>query len=52
MGAIYTEGDRRWELDVIGKGAKPQVTMMPRLITSFSMSRKLSKMGSRAMPCG
>ena len=24
MGAIYTEGDGRWWLDVIGKGAKPR----------------------------
>lgn len=36
MGAMYTEGDGRWWLDVIGKGSKPRrLPVAPEMLTAF-----------------
>lgn len=36
MGAIYTEGDGRWWLDVIGKGAKPRrLPVSPEMLAAL-----------------
>ncbi len=36
MGAIYTEGDGRWWLDVVGKGAKPRrLPVSPEMLAAF-----------------
>ena len=36
MGAIYTEGDRRWWLDVLGKGNQPRrLPVSPTLLDAF-----------------
>ncbi|HWX03066.1 tyrosine-type recombinase/integrase [Collimonas sp.] len=40
MGAIYTEGDGRWWLDVIGKGAKPRrLPVAPEMLAAFRAYR-------------
>lgn len=40
MGAIYTEGDGRWWIDVIGKGAKPRrLPVSPALRDAFCRYR-------------
>lgn len=36
MGAMYTEGDGRWWLDVVGKGAKPRrLPVAPEMLAAF-----------------
>ncbi|WP_211474301.1 tyrosine-type recombinase/integrase [Collimonas humicola] len=36
MGAMYTEGDGRWWLDVVGKGAKPRrLPVAPDMLAAF-----------------
>jgi site-specific recombinase XerD len=36
MGAIYTEGNGRWWLDVLGKGSKPRrLPVPPEMLTAF-----------------
>lgn len=36
MGAMYTEGDGRWWLDVMGKGSKPRrLPVAPAMLTAF-----------------
>lgn len=36
MGALYSEGDGRWWLDVVGKGAKPRrLPVAPEMLTAF-----------------
>ena len=40
MGALYTEGDGRWWLDVIGKGTKPRrLPVSPELLAAFRQYR-------------
>ena len=40
MGALYTEGDGRWWLDVIGKGTKPRrLPVSPELLAAFRLYR-------------
>jgi len=40
MGALYTEGDGRWWLDVIGKGAKPRrLPVSPEMLAAFRQYR-------------
>ena len=40
MGALYTEGDSRWWLDVIGKGTKPRrLPVSPELLAAFQQYR-------------
>ena len=40
MGAVYTEGDGRWWLDVIGKGTKPRrLPVSPELLVAFRQYR-------------
>ena len=41
MGALYTEGDGRWWLDVIGKGTKPRrLPVSPELLAAFRQYRR------------
>ncbi len=36
MGAVYSEGDKRWWLDVMGKGAKPRrLPVPPAMLAAF-----------------
>jgi len=40
MGALYTEGDGRWWLDVIGKGTKPRrLPVSPEMLAAFRQYR-------------
>ena len=41
MGALYSEGDGRWWLDVMGKGAKPRrLPVPPAMLAAFREYRK------------
>jgi integrase/recombinase XerD len=54
MGAIYTEGDGRWWLEVVGKGAKPRrLPVVPELLAAWQAYRSgfgLPAVAARAEP--
>ncbi|AIY41745.1 Integrase [Collimonas arenae] len=49
MGAMYTEGDGRWWLDVIGKGSKPRrLPVTPDMLDAFREYRKAFELAPHA----